>query len=80
MIILGPDAIAAFTEYRASLKQLEDAFNLAGLPITFTCILDDSNQKVVEVSKQTHNTIRYIYIEGDSPAQAIKDVAKGVRL
>ena len=80
MIILDPDAIAAFTEYGASLKQLEDAFNLAGLPIAFTCILDDSKQKIVEVSKQKKNTIRYIYIEGDSPAQAIKDVAKGVRL
>jgi hypothetical protein len=70
---------AAFAEYEASLYSLEKAFNFAGLPVKFYCFVAPLGNKMVDVAdKNSRNKV--ICIEGASPAQAIKDVAAGVRL
>jgi len=71
---------AVFTDYEASLRSLEEAFNLAGLPISFYCSVDPLGNKMVEATNKKKKRINLICIEADSPAQAVKDVAAGVRL
>ena len=68
-----------FEEYRASLINLQNAFILAGLSISFNFLIDPNYGKVVEVIKNKKRC-QLLSIEADSPAQAIKDVAAGVKL
>jgi hypothetical protein len=74
-----PGSKAAFVDYEASLQLLEEAFNKAGMQIEFACAIAPSDQKYVHIlfNGRTNNKQS---IEGDSPACAIKDVAKAVRL
>jgi len=79
-MIINKEDEHAFRDYDESLRLLESAFVMAGLDICFECIVDKNYGKAVEVSKKGSTAFRYIGIEGDSPAQALKDVANGVRL
>ena len=69
----------AFYKDEKPLQKLEEAFNAAGWHIKFELFLDPNYGKLVKViggcASQT-----VICIEVDSPAMAVKDVAKGVRL
>jgi hypothetical protein len=80
-MILDPQHKAAFAEYEESLQKLEGAFNFAGERITFHgFVAPPSNKMVVIVDKNPNKRSKIICIEGDNPAQAVKDVAAGVWL
>ena len=79
-MIIDKQHKAAFAEYKDSLFLLEKTFILAGLFISFRCFVDPLNNKMVDVTNKNKTRNRLICIEGDSPAQAVKDVAAGVRL
>jgi len=79
-MILDEQHKAAFADYEDSLRQLENAFSLADLPVSFRCFVDPLNNKMVDVTNKNKTRNKLICIEADSPAQAIKDVAAGVRL
>jgi hypothetical protein len=78
-MIIDEKVQAAFAEYEKPLGFLQSSFILAGLAVGFNCLIDPVYGKVVEVYKDNKSS-RIICIEGDSPAQAVKDVAAGVRL
>ena len=69
----------AFTDYVESLQKLEEAFNKAGMAISFRVLETPHCQKFIEVIGGDSSQ-KLICIEADSPAQAVKDVAAGVRL
>jgi len=69
----------AFYEDEKPLQKLEEAFNAAGWHIKFELFLDPNYGKVVKVIGGCASQ-KLINIEADSPALAVKDVAKGVRL
>jgi len=71
---------AAFAGYEKALTQLQSAFIFAGLVVSFNCIIDPVYGKTIEIFKDNKNRSNYVCIEGDSPAQAIKNVAAGVKL
>jgi len=79
-MILDPQHKAAFAEYEASLRQLEMTFYSAGLVVNFYCSVDPLGNKMVDVLNKNKSRNKLVCIEGDSPAQAVKDVAAGVRL
>jgi hypothetical protein len=68
-----------FLGYLSSLQYLEDAFMSSGLDIVFKLCLTSTGQRYVEIlyDGKLGNAV---YIEGDSAAQAVKDVAEAVRL
>jgi hypothetical protein len=70
----------AFTEYRDSLCRLEAAFNSAKIPLGFRLFVAPLENKMVEISFRNRREKKLVCIEGDSPAQAVKDVASAVRL
>jgi hypothetical protein len=69
----------AFSDYTPSLKALESSFRKAGLNISFwaDCSLIRGRRIHVRNNGMIMNTV---YIEADSPAQAIKSVTFAVRL
>ena len=70
----------AFAEYDPSLRALERSFRQAGVPVTFEpVVLPESGSRVVFIRNNGRIT-KSQQIEGDSPAQAVKDVAAAVRL
>jgi hypothetical protein len=70
----------AFADYEPSLRALESSFKKAGVPVTFEAVvLPESGSRVVFIRNNDRIT-KSIMIEGDSPAQAVKDVAEAVRL
>lgn len=70
---------AAFRDCFAVLGRLEEAFRLAGENIEFRLSLRMGKDRYVEIIRNgTINALKFI--EGDSPAQAIQDVAGAVRL
>ena len=71
--------VDAFREYAKPLKKLEEAFIKAGLPLTFHAFTDSFGNKLVKILHKNRSP-KIVSIEGDSPAQAVKDVAAGVRL
>ena len=77
-MIIDPGSKAVFADYEAPLQLLEEAFCKTGMQINFSCAITPDGQKYIII----HNgkTYKEQFIEGDSPAQAIKDVAKAVRL
>jgi len=79
-MIIDKQHKAAFAEYEEPLRQLENAFNLAGLPVSFRCFVDPLNNQMVDVTNKNKTRNNLICIEADSPAQAIKDVAARVKL
>jgi hypothetical protein len=69
----------AFRDYTTVLSDLERAFQFAGEKIEFRLGLLRGVDRYVEILRDgKKNGIKFI--EGDSPAQAIKDVAGAVRL
>jgi hypothetical protein len=78
-MILSEKNKNAFSEYGTSLRYLEKSFNKAGLPVTFRCVATPNKTKIVDIIKN-FKVIKQICIEGDSPAQAVKDVAEAVKL
>jgi len=79
-MILDEQYQAAFAEYEAPLRQLENAFQMAGLNVSFRCFVTPLNSKMVDVLYRNKSRNKFLCIEGDSPAQAVKDVAAGVKL
>ena len=70
----------AFAEYTPSLRLLENSFRKAGVPLTFVAnILPEGKGKVIFI-KLDGRAKGCRSIEGDSPAQAVKDIAEAVRL
>ena len=68
-------------DYHRPLEMLEQSFNAAHLGIEFVGIDDIFLGKIVSIKRDGGRfVIRRVMIEGDSPAQAVKDVAKAVRL
>ena len=65
--------------YATPLALLEQCFKKAGLDIEFVCDIAADSEKIVSVYRYGFLQ-KMLSIEGDSPAQAVKDVAKGVRL
>jgi ABC-type branched-subunit amino acid transport system substrate-binding protein len=72
-------ARGAFEPYLESLETLEKSFRQAGLDIVFRGIYTDNGGKRVEILRSGMSG-RLVSIEGDSPAQAIKDIANAVKL
>jgi hypothetical protein len=78
MIATGKEYVA-FRDYLTVLSDLERAFQFAGEKIEFRLGLCKGTDRYVEILREGKpNSIKFI--EGDSPAQAIKDVAGAVRL
>jgi len=61
------------------LELLEQSFKAARLDIEFVCDIAADRVKIVSVYRGGFLQ-KQISIEGDSPAQAVKDMAAGVRL
>jgi hypothetical protein len=69
-----------FKDYLMPLRLLEKSFREAGLTnIEFRAFISEGGDKRIEISFGGR-TSKVISIEGDSPAQAVKDVAAAVRL
>jgi hypothetical protein len=70
----------AFAEYEPSLRSLENSFRKAGVSITFEAgLLPENGGRIIFINNG-RRIVKSIMIEGDSPAQAVKDVAAAVRL
>ena len=70
----------SFENYEDSLCRLESAFNAAKLPVKFYLFMAPLNNKMVEITYRNQSKRNLVCIEGASPAQAVKDIAKGVWL
>ena len=69
----------AFRDYLTVLSDLENAFRFAGENIEFRLGILGGVDRYVEILRNgKKNGIKFI--EGDRPAQAIKDVAGAVKL
>ena len=79
-MILDQWHVDAFQDFAKPLEKLEQSFNRAGLFITFRAFVAPHELKMVDVTYKNGRRMKLICIEGDSPAQAVKDVAEGVRL
>jgi hypothetical protein len=78
-MIAGNKEYVAFRDYLAVLSYLERAFQFTGEKIEFRLGLLNGTERYVEILRDgKKNSIKFI--EGDSPAQAIKDVASAVKL
>ena len=73
---------STFADYAESLRLLEEAFNKAGTPVSFFACVIPSYNKTIEITRIYRKTAAHkiVSIEGDSPAQAVKDVAAVVKL
>jgi hypothetical protein len=72
-------AESAFKGYLVPLEALEKAFREAGVDITFRGIYTGNGGKRVEILRHSLSD-RVVSIEGDNPAQAVKDIASAVKL
>jgi hypothetical protein len=78
-MIAGNKECFAFRDYLFPLNKLEEAFQSAGEKIEFHLKLSQGKGRYVEILCQG-KPVNVQSIEGDSPAQAVKDVAGAVRL
>jgi hypothetical protein len=78
-VIASGKELVAFRDYLTVLDDLERAFQFAGEQIEFRLGLLKGQDRYVEVLRNG-KIVGLKFIEGDSPAQAIKDVAEAVRL
>ncbi|GHV76484.1 hypothetical protein AGMMS49942_13050 [Spirochaetia bacterium] len=78
-MILDTQHKAAFEGYEKPLRKLEKAFFKTGIPLQFFLHEDPFNNRMVEIIGNGSRQ-KVICIEGDSPAQAVKDVAAAVKL
>jgi hypothetical protein len=69
----------AFQGYLVALSELERAFRSAGVNIEFRMRFPGGQNRLVEILRDGKSVCAKS-IEGDSPAQAIRDVAEAVRL
>jgi hypothetical protein len=78
-MIANSKALVAFRDYSTVLSDLERAFRYAGVNIEFCLGLRGGKDRYVQIFyNRKPGNIKFI--EGDSPAQAIKDVAAAVML
>jgi hypothetical protein len=69
----------AFRGYTPALEALESSFRKAGLGILFHLYDSPLQGRLIRIKNDTTNAIvKSVSIEGDSPAQAVKDVARAV--
>ena len=73
------DVLKYFHDYYKPLSYLETAFQLCEQDIEFHLCVTSTKARFVEIKKLCKR-VNSIFIEGDSPTQAIKDVAEAVRL
>jgi hypothetical protein len=78
-MIASPESCVAFRDYLTVLSDLERAFQFAGEKIEFRLGLLKGKERYVEILR-LGKPVGITFIEGDSPAQAIKDVAGVVKL
>jgi nicotinamidase-related amidase len=78
-MILDPQHKDAFEDYREPLKSLEEAFRKSGITVTFFAFEAPLGNKLIQILRGK-TVVKTVCIEGDSPAQAIKDVAQAVKL
>jgi len=78
-VIPGKEFIDKFGDYYYPLSSLEAAFNLTGLDIEFDLKSTSKINLWVTINYKGGVTCN-ISILGDSPAQAIKDIAEAVSL
>lgn len=77
---LSTDHTLTFANYYPPLRELEKTFRLAGITnIEFRAFVSEGGDKRIEISFGGRVS-RVISIEGDNPAQAVKDVAAAVKL
>jgi hypothetical protein len=70
----------AFAGYDPSLRTLESSFRKAGVSLTLEpCVLPEAGGRMIFI-RIDGKVVKSLKIEGDSPAQAVKDVAAAVRL
>jgi hypothetical protein len=78
-MIAGKKELDAFRDYSTVLSDLEEAFRFSGENIEFCLGLRGGKDRYVQIYYNGKpGNIKFI--EGDSPAQAIKDVAAAVKL
>jgi hypothetical protein len=78
-MIAGNKERIAFRDYSTILSDLEEAFRFAGENVEFCLGLRGGKDRYVQIYYNGKpGNIKFI--EGDSPAQAIKDVAAAVKL
>jgi hypothetical protein len=68
-----------FKDYLLPLRFLEKSLRAAGLDIEFRAVAAESGMKWIEIRHEGKSPFA-VCIEGDNPAQAVKDVAAGVML
>jgi hypothetical protein len=67
-----------FKDYLLPLRALEKSFRIAGLNIEFDAFVNDGMRLIgIIYDGESKNCMA---IEGDSPAQAVKDVAAAVKV
>ena len=71
--------MAEFAGYELALKALERSFRKAGLGINFLAGVWPLHGKVIHIREKS-KVVKTVFIEGCSPAQAVKDVAAAVRI
>jgi len=79
-MILDTQHAAVLREYARPLQKLEKAFNKAKLPVALHVFVTPHGNKMVEITYKNQKQRKLLCIEGDNPAQAVKDVAEEVRL
>jgi hypothetical protein len=68
-----------FEGYIPALQALEESFQKDGFPITFCLYYSDLRGKMIGIRNTiTMAIVKTVPIEGDSPAQAVKDAAETV--
>jgi hypothetical protein len=68
-----------FKDYLMPIRLLEKSLLAAGLPVAFEAGISEGGDKWVSIYYGGRKQ-RVISIEGDNPAQAVKDIAAAVRL
>ena len=75
---MGVQHALEFKDYFMPLRALEKTFRIAGVKIEFDAFVDDEMRMIgIIYDGKPKNCIA---IEGDSPAQTVKDVAAAVKL
>ena len=75
-MILDQCHAPAFRGYAKPLEKLEKSLRKAGHPLRFRAFVAPRDLKMVEITYRDINERDIVCIEGDSPAQAVKEVAK----
>jgi hypothetical protein len=68
-----------FKDYLLPLRALEKSFKITGFRVEFELTVSEHRNKWISITEDSRPP-HMISIEGDSPAQAVKDAAAAVRL